>query len=148
MMSSEIRTNWWKPLWLCVAVTAVASGLGGCGGDPNLTRVKGRVTYAEQPLTTGEVSFSSEDGRRTAMGNIDSNGNYELRTSTTVVGVPFGSYKVRITAVEQKSGMDQAGKPFPAKHLIPEKYGDVATSGLTATVEKGKPEINFALKKE
>jgi hypothetical protein len=147
-MSSEIRTNWWKPLWLCVAVGAVASGLGGCGGDANMARVKGRVTYDGQPLTTGEVSFSSVDGGRVAMSNIDSKGNYELRTSTTVVGVPPGSYKVKILAVEQKSGMDQDGKPFPAKYLIPEKYGDVATSGLTATVEKGKPEINFDLKQE
>jgi len=62
-------------------------------GDANMVRVKGRVTFEGQPLTTGEVSFSSVDGGRVAMSIIDSHGNYELRTSTTVAGVAPGSYK-------------------------------------------------------
>lgn len=148
-MSRKIGTNGRKPLWLCVILGALlASGLGGCGGGADMVRVTGHVTYDGQPLTTGEISFSSVDGGRIAMSGIDSKGNYELRTSTTVAGVAPGNYKVKIVAVEQQSGMSDDGKPFPAKRLIPEKYGDVATSGLTATVEKGKSKIDFDVKKE
>ncbi len=134
----------------------------GCGGekikgiDPNLVSVTGKVSLSGKSLTTGTILFVPVDPKgKGATSPIDSSGNYALAVSASAKGALPGSYKVTVTATDGIASMGMSadmgsGKAPEApkvKSLIPEKYNSIDTSGLTATVEKGKSNsIPFDLK--
>ena len=124
------------PLTIVVLALAVT----GCrkeAADPNRTEVTGVVKFAGQPLPTGTIKFyAAELGGDTAM--IKGQGRYSLRLRP-------GSYRVGVVAQDGVDTMDAQNRPVPAKNLVPAKYAEVTTSGLTATVERGKREVNFDL---
>jgi len=138
--------------------TAAAAGLAlvltmglaspGCGGgEPGVIPVSGRITYKGEPVTIGDVYFSpSGSSTRGAQGKLDSNGNYALGTFSAQDGAYVGTYKVTVVS----RGPD---KPIPAKMigkvleedmqgtgepLIPQKYFNAETSGLSAEVSTDK----------
>jgi hypothetical protein len=129
--------------------------LAGCGGpqsDKELVQVSGTVTYAGEPLPDAIVAFDSAEhaDASPSTGVTDDEGHYSLKLSADEVGVPPGRYKVAITAWDAPLEMPKPGAPVvPPRPLIPEKYFDPETSGLTATVESGAPQtIDFDLEKE
>ena len=124
--------------WLVIPLVTVATWGCGARGDTNLAKVGGLVTFDGKPVSSGAINVLSEGGA-TATGAIDSQGRYTLSV------VP-GNYQVAVRATDGFATMDAAGKPVPAKSLVPEKYSDINTSGLTVTVQSGKNEINFDLK--
>jgi hypothetical protein len=109
----------------------------GCGQDgPRTHLVKGTVSYQGKPLTLGTVMFVPADGPATA-GTINADGTYSLES------VP-GKQRVSVTAVPPVQG----GRPDPSREggydytgatilpsLIPEKFGNYATSGLEVEVQ-------------
>lgn len=119
----------------------------GCGGEPGLARVKGRVTYKGQPVASGQIFFSPEaGGTRGAQADLASDGSYDLGTFGPGDGAYVGKHKVSIVA----QGPD---KPIPPKMkgkmmaedmqgsgdpLVPRKYFSAETSGLAAEVVAGK----------
>jgi hypothetical protein len=112
----------------------------GCGEktDPTLMKIGGVVKFAGQPLSTGIVNFySAQSGCGTAM--IDSRGHYSLN-------LHLGTYQVAVIAKDGVDTLDEKLRPVPARSLIPQKYFDISTSGLTTTVEQGKSQIDFDLK--
>lgn len=59
-------------------------------------------------------------------------------------GAAIGSHSVTITALDEGSGLPEEAASEP-KLLIPRKFGNAKTSGLTATVNSGDNTVDFAL---
>jgi len=137
-------------------------GCSGPGRDrPKTVKAGGKVTLDGVPVEGATVTFSpqAKDGRA-AFGKTDSQGRFTLAVSNTIDGVVPGAYQVGISKEKSEGEMttEQAQEYFaktgqsppPPKTVneLPEKYKDPASSGLTATVEAGKPnEFTFDLKK-
>lgn len=128
----------------------------GCGSKyPETAKVAGKVTYQGQPLSTGRVSFWPEKGRP-AMGEIQSDGTYELTSFRKGDGAVPGRHRVSITS---KQSVPPNAQKSPAavefirgwgdnpgvEWLIPKKYEQAETSGLTADVHSGSNTIDFSL---
>jgi hypothetical protein len=148
-----------------------AAGLGlilGCGDDTGLEKrfpVSGTVTYKDQPVEKGQISFIAADKvkQRDANGTIE-NGRYTLTTSTPGDGALPGKYKVTIISKEidpadtakiqarmEKQGgsarqEDTGRAAMRAKNFVPGKYQLPDTSGLEVTVEGKSNTFDFPLK--
>ena len=138
-------------------VSAIVCGcslfLAGCQGDgiepiENLVPVKGTVTFKDQPIPQGTVSFLPTDpAGHSAVGKIV-DGKFEMATSASAPGVVAGDYKVRIEATDAPA---DAPAPLPneprkaVKSLIPAKYNNPETSGLQIEVSEGMAEIEWDL---
>jgi hypothetical protein len=147
-----------------LATFGVALGLlaiVGCGGDglPKRYQVSGKVTYKGAPVPKGTITFMPDDPAkgRAAYGEI-MDGAYQLSTGGKNDGAMPGSYKIRIIAVDQDMSKvlanagggggrqdDVYAAMKSAKRLIPAKYSETSTSGLTATVEEKSNTIDFPL---
>jgi hypothetical protein len=151
-----------------MAVTAAGLGLIlGCGDDTGLDKrypVTGMVTYKNQPVEKGQISFIATDKtkQRDASGSIE-NGRYTLTTATPGDGALPGKYNVTIVSkevnpedaakikatIEKFGGSARQGDTGKAaaraKNLIPGKYQLPETGGLTATVEERSNNFDFTL---
>ena len=106
----------------------------GCGSATNLAPVTGTVTYQGKPLEQGAINFYPKQGRPTR-GTIKDGKIVEVTSFQPGDGAPIGELKVAVQSVKpdykDKSGMATIS-------ILPAKYGDPATSGLSATIERGK----------
>lgn len=146
-------------LTLMVAIAALGCDSRRAGFVP----VSGKVTIDGTPVTTGRIEFFPESGRPSS-GVIDSEGRYELKTYDPGDGAKPGSYVVTITAKqdseeapEYNSIEDEMNgvladtgsrasrqRSQGTKWLVPQKYANRSTSGLTAEVG-GEEGIDFAI---
>jgi hypothetical protein len=112
--------------------------LGGCGGGSPV--ISGQVTYKKQLLTTGEVSFIAADGKSRS-GLIGADGRYEIRDAPEgPVMVVVVARKTEVAASPGSPLVRKIGEPAPApiiRSLVPEKYNDPRTSGLSYVVVRG-----------
>jgi hypothetical protein len=119
--------------------------LSGCSGK---AKVSGKVTFDDgTPLTTGEVRF--EAANYLASGKIQADGSYQIGSVSAKDGVPAGSYKVSVLALDDsgiKPGMMPGNTP-PLKSLVAEKYRSGDTSELVCEVN-GSTTFNFTVEKE
>jgi hypothetical protein len=113
--------------------------------EPKGEPVEGTVTYKGQPLPAGTITFVSKDGKVTVAAPIAADGTYRAT-------VPVGEYRVAVSTMElKKADPKNPPKPGDPKEppkkfvLIPAKYGDPNTSGLTYSVQKGKQVYDIAL---
>jgi hypothetical protein len=126
-----------------IYLSIVACLLAGCSDGPRLVKAGGSVRYQGKPLPGADVVFISEDGSLPSIGRTDEEGRFELKTNGRP-GAPVDEYKVAITAVRQKRQVSEAeavgmtSEQIAANHesLIPAKYNNRISSGLTATVSK------------
>ena len=122
--------------WVCAACV-------GCGkGELVTVPVKGTVTYNGAPLSSGTVSFHPVDPRtsRPAVGKINADGTYVASTTESNPGVVPGEYKISIAA--QKTPVFEMSPRESARAaadnlLVPQRYTNPETSGLSATVAEG-----------
>jgi hypothetical protein len=116
---------------------------------PDTIAVSGTVTYQGRPVEGANVIFHPTDGS-TALASqavTDANGRYELATHVGVgkfkPGIEPGKYAVALTK------LDTAGISTtlaPPKNLLPQKYANQSTSGLTADVARAQENtFDFAL---
>jgi hypothetical protein len=145
-----------------LAVGLVALLCAGCPGEPS-GKMSGTVTYKGKPMGGGSITFATENGAAT--GGIDSTGGYSIDK------VPLGNAKVAVFGMKPPN---MKGKPFgggkgekmttpkdlPADAqkmfenakqgstvIVPPKYNDQETSGLTVTIAAGQnPPYNIELK--
>jgi hypothetical protein len=129
----------------------------GCQKGLRVEMVEGVVTFEGKPVADADVCFTAKTGQSgiAAIGKTDSNGRYWLTSSQGGgfnKGAVAGEYEVRIMKYTDLDAVEpvnpQLGDVIPLakpKHHLPEKYADVKTSELTATVKKGKNVINFDL---
>ncbi len=141
---------------LSVVAACVAASLPGCAKDrdpslPKTVPVSVLVKYQQQPVAGAIVSFVADGGSYSAAGMTDDAGVARLTTATEGDGAVPGKYQVAIskTSVETiQDPKDPSAPPLGRKETygVPKKYGDAATSGLTANVsEGGKNEFPFDL---
>jgi hypothetical protein len=123
-------------------VLLVVCCLSGCGGKA--ASVSGVVTFDGKPVTRGTVSFSPTAGGQKAIGVIDENGNYELSTNREQ-GLEAGTYNAAVSSRERGAVGDGGGPPMPGKYLVPQRFSDANTSGLTFDVQRGSNRIDIAL---
>lgn len=135
-----------RPRLVACLVAALALVVSACGqSGPEMGRVRGKVTYQGKPLEKGVVSFIPTDANRQgASGPIQPDGSYELQTREPGDGAELGEYRVGITDVDPDAfNTELPGEPVKVKSMLPPKYQDQNTSGLTATVKSGGNTIDF-----
>lgn len=116
----------------------------GCGG-PYDASVSGVVTLDGNPLPRGTVAFNPENTGPTAYGQIDSSGNYSVKTGREE-GLSSGNYVLTVVANELPTEEGRDGGPPPAgKPITPMWYRSPETSGLTLTVEAGSQTHDISL---
>lgn len=134
-----------------VLSTVLVLQLVGCSSENRkpTAAVRGKVTYNGEPLQIGSLLFVPVAGGPSSEGNIDRNGNYRMGTYTTVDGAVLGKHQVMITAFTAAGGSglpeDSVKGDSAPVSIIPEKYGDLAKSGLEVDVKSGSNEIDFVL---
>jgi hypothetical protein len=140
--------------FLRAAVGVVALAAAGCSGGS--VTVTGKVAYQGKPVVFGSVVVIGKDGLPKA-GLIEPDGTFRI------AGVVPGSVQVAVSSPpppgaapapkprggrtggdwedDEKILPTVAGDPAVAKAWfpIPDRYGDPAKSGLTATVGSGQP---------
>jgi hypothetical protein len=137
----------------CAAVLGLAA-IAGCAGDrPKWQRPKpfpagGVVRLNGQPLEGALVTFTNATLGVSATGRTDAEGKFILTTFEQGDGAVPGKYKVAVSKVIAPAGLvDKHAAPVmrnaraPAapqpRWLIPKRYGNAETSGLTAEVAEG-----------
>jgi hypothetical protein len=139
--------------WLCITLLAVAASGCGRGGKqiPNRVPVSGRVTLAGQPLAYGTVQFVPESPEgHSAMATIKA-GSFTLASAESFPGVVKGSYKVSIVSPQPIDPSNRPSDPFSPeanKSNIPNRYGNIETSGLAVEVNAPIRDLTFDLKAE
>jgi hypothetical protein len=125
--------------WLIVCLVA-----GGCNRSGlNLAPVEGVVKHKGTPLEGAGVLFLPASGPF-AMGTTDANGKFTLMTANED-GALVGEHRVIISKT-QTTARQIPGERLPrydTKYLIPQKYADPSTSGLTAKVVDDDNEFEF-----
>ena len=129
-------------LFVMICLSAFILCAVGCGGKP--AKVQGAVTLDGQPVTRGTIGFSPVDGGQKAVGVIDGNGNYDLRTNRER-GLEVGEYAVTVSSRERGEVDENGGPPMPGKFLVPRRYSSSNTSGLRFEVQSGSNTINLEL---
>ncbi len=129
----------------------------GCGNDgrPPLAPVSGIVTLDNEPIAGAAVMFMPQAGGRPAQGVTDAAGKFRLTTFEDNDGALVGNHQVTITKLEvtgmpaTTDGLSGMVDPSQIKEtwIIPQKYSQPGTSGLTANVAKGMDELKFELTK-
>ena len=119
-------------------------GSNGCGNSssrPEAT-VQGKVTLAGQPLTRGQVVFSSSATGTSAAGVLQTDGTFEL----TGAIVP-GAYRVYILPPDPGNIEPGLTNPPPVDELkdVPQKYKSETSTDLTAEVKEGENSFEFDL---
>jgi hypothetical protein len=124
-----------------VAVLWLATLIGCSRGDaPKTAPVRGAVSMGGQPLPNVGVTFLPTGTGPIATGNTDENGEFTLRTVNPGDGAPIGTHKVVLGRAEE-------GPAKPGSATIPQRYGRVDTTDLTADVKAGvKNVFSFEVK--
>ncbi|MDR0609876.1 MAG: DUF4198 domain-containing protein [Planctomycetaceae bacterium] len=135
----------------------------GCStGKPDFAveRVEGSVTLDGSPVEGVTVGFSPADSTRgkPAVGRTDAQGKFTLTATQggefgkgTMMGKYLVSFSKDIPSREptpqELADLDNAGitPNIPNISIIPKKYNDPQTSGLTVEVIKGKNNFSFDL---
>ena len=142
---------------LPVLVTLMGCGRGPAKPDdlPALTPCKLTVTYQGSPLSDATVTLTAEGEKWVGVGQTDANGTVSVRTNGQFEGVPSGTYTVTVKKQEGPTGSDPssaeedaklaASKASAPKLLVPEKYTDASTSGLTVQVSDSPVEETLEL---
>jgi hypothetical protein len=123
----------------------------GCG--PSKGEVTGKVTYQGNPLKEGTVQLQALDG--TLHSGAVTDGSYKIP------GVPIGKALITVAVNDQSAvdlnkklaagvrdgkGPSQADlKALEKAKIIPDKYNDFKTSGLTVDVKSPKTEHDIKL---
>jgi hypothetical protein len=139
-----------------VAVLALTCISGCRDGVPRstheVTPAGGVVTYQGQPAAGASVAFEPiGEATPGAYGHTDARGRFRLQTFGRDDGAIPGEYAVTIRKIEASPlppdyDPDNPPPVEPAKDLLPEMYGNPATSGLSATVTAQGPNVfTFAL---
>lgn len=130
--------------------------MAGCGPrGPDVQLVEGFVTLDGSPCAGAIVGFSPVAGGMPATGRTGPDGSYRItavRGGREHGGTTVGEYLVTIDKMEllppPPNPLGQQLEP-EFRYIVPRAYGDQATSGMKATVRRGRnagPEFRFDLR--
>ena len=151
-----------NPRWFVLVSAALLTWpvLAGCSSKNahgyRLVPVTGVVRYNGQPLADAHVTFTNTAANVSAYARSDANGRFTLTTFEPGDGAVSGHQTVSVSKVQVivagDPNIDRTTTPIPRsaetqrRWLIPERYGSMETSGLTAEVtDSGKNEIVLEL---
>ena len=136
----------------------------GCsdGSGLSVEMVEGTITLDGEPLAGATVGFSPADGEgMPAVGRTDESGKFVLTATqggAAGKGTTAGRYNVSITkealqrepTEQERKRMDETGVSpnIPIVSIVPKKYNNSNSSGLTAEVVRGKNTFDFALESD
>jgi len=146
--------------WVMVAIIAGCSS-----GRPKTYQVTGTVTMKGEPVEGATVVFLPPEGAtyQAATGITDASGHFKLSSFAGDDGAQEGEYRIKVSkfnvkkptkeeqeryiSIEEERKMQFGDdKPaVPAKNLLPPKYNDETTSGLTYTVKRGSNMVELKL---
>ena len=142
-------------LSICFALTFfMFVGCSPSGRLAGLVPCEGTVTYKGEPLAEALVTFVPMGEGRTANARTDATGKFVTETLNPKDGIYPGDYRVSVSKNEfygeappprmGAEGMEYF--PQPQRSVIPTKYEEHNTSGLTLTVPaKGMKDALFEL---
>lgn len=137
---------------LCAGITGCDSSAPSRNPGVPVHSVTVHVTYNGSPVEGARVSFSSASEQRGASGTTNAEGIARITTFDHEDGAIPGEHRVKITKdeIEVLQEADPNDPTSQAKirtnRHLPQRYGNVRTSGLTATVTEGQNEFTFELK--
>jgi hypothetical protein len=140
------RLSWILPVCLMIAA--------GCGPDRPLTiPVNGTVTVDGTPVEGASVMFMPQFQGRPAVGLTDTSGRFTLTTFARGDGAQPGQHKVTVTLqkttgfVADKDGLSGGIAPegVRVEWLVPERYSNPETSGLSIEVRQGVSPVTLDL---
>lgn len=123
--------------WELAAGCVAAGCLQSASGDARI-RVQGTVALNGKAITKGTVLFAQVGGRDVASARLCAGGTFE-------VSLLPGDYGAAVRWYADERPTDDPNQVFTPKSLVPEKYTDTATSGLTVTVARGMPAVQLDL---
>ena len=144
------RLEWLIPLLPCLCLVFLV--MGGCStpSDTSGNVVTGVVTYGEDPVWEGKITFLGPDNR-VASSAIESDGSFRI------LNAPLGKVRVAVTnypttfqdAVPSEADPmpGQASCVVPVRHLlaVPKRYADPSYSGMTVQIEPGEQRLDIRL---
>lgn len=132
-----------ETLFRVAMLAAVLAVVSGCGPKhPETIPVNGSVALDGKPVEGAAVVFTPEEGRM-ATGTTDASGRFQLSTFQLGDGALPGTHRVTVA----KTSVDPAD-PEKVVFLVPKKYGNPATSGLSCDVQKEMGPVSFELASE
>lgn len=135
----------------------------GCGdGRPPLVATSGVVTLDGDPVASATVTLMPRGGGRPATGTTDQEGRFTLSTFAPGDGAVAGAYDAVVTKLEvakpagrrSSAPADDGLEPdtmgaMPSEEdyrsLLPKRYSNPATSGLTVEVTAGGAPLELSL---
>ncbi|HTN74543.1 MAG TPA: hypothetical protein VL096_04825, partial [Pirellulaceae bacterium] len=105
----------------------------GCDRGPARAPVRRKVLLDGKPLTFGSVMFQPPGGQP-SRADIQADGTFVMDTPGAGPGSVVGPNQIRVTCYSNQDPsavVDPNREPGAGKSLIPEKYNDFNTSGLT-----------------
>jgi hypothetical protein len=154
--------------WIVWSIALVQIALMmGCDSDtnPKTYKVSGIISLKGQPVEKATLVFipKGENGNpATAVSSKD--GRYELTTFNAADGAVPGEYSIKISKLEYKEERTSTENVYanseeesvnyklsesagaPPKNLLPAKYANPMTSGLTYTVPEANSSFDIDLK--
>jgi len=129
--------------WVLI-LAGLCCGCSGKSDAPQLVGVHGVILYKQKPLAGAQVLFTPDSGPF-AMGETNEKGEFLLQTRGSS-GAMIGEHRVTISAYQPFKTDGKQTEGLPVVSRIPEKYGDLRQSNLTASVKKSDPnEFRFEL---
>ena len=140
-----------------ILILAILGGTVGCGAGPERSPtaiVSGDVTLDGEAIEQGTIIFEAPD-LRPASGKIVDGKIVDVMTYEPGDGVPVGTHKIaiQVTSLGDSVKTSDPSSTAPVdlnymgggESLIPEKYSDPSTSGLTAEIVAGENKLSFDL---
>lgn len=113
-----------------------------CGRRITLVPAEGRVTLDGKPIDCGGIMVQPRSGPA-AQARIESDGTFRLGTFEPGDGAIPGPATVRVICRKEVSRPDAEQAYGPS--LIPEKYSQFETSGITVEIEAGMKPLEISL---
>jgi hypothetical protein len=137
-------------LRLAVCLTSSFLLIAGCGrGLPEVAPVRGTVTFDGKPLPkfqNAAVVFTPSQGRTAKSVISPTDGSFELTTYDTGDGARLGLHAVSVSATVEDRSVKYEKSYTGVRSVIPEKFTERDTSGMTFEVKPGENVVEIQLR--
>lgn len=140
-------------LLFCLVLMLSACQIG-CKESHSLGKVSGTVTYEGKPLAQGNIVFQVASGRDATAeirdGQIVNISTFERNDGVTVGNVRLAVSSTEVTGTRQSRSEENPKETYTSEirsSVIPLRYGNVETSGLSYDIVKGENNLNIELTK-